>query len=84
LLRRRQTRSTSISAITPREAIYASIADIAGVQRLSVFDNSQSTADADGVPPHSIAVVVEGGDLSQIAAAIARTKSPWYWYLRFI
>jgi uncharacterized phage protein gp47/JayE len=76
LLRRRQTRSTSISAITPREAIYASIADIAGVQRLSVFDNSQSTADADGVPPHSIAVVVEGGDLSQIAAAIARTKSP--------
>jgi uncharacterized phage protein gp47/JayE len=76
LLRRRQTRSTSISAITPREAIYASIADIAGVQRLSVFDNSQSTADADGVPPHSIAVVVEGGDLGQIAAAIARTKSP--------
>jgi hypothetical protein len=75
-LRRRQTKSTSISALTPREAIYAAVANVTGVQRLEVFENENPGSDERGLPPHSIAVVVEGGDLLTVAETVALKKSP--------
>lgn len=74
-LRARQTISTSIPATTPLEAIRGAVAAITGVTRLAVYENDQGYTDALGIPGHSIALVVDGGDSSAIAQTIARKKT---------
>lgn len=75
-LRQRQSQSTSLNAETVLEAITAAVANITGVGRLKPYENDTDVADANGLPPHSIAIVAEGGDATQICAAIAQKKSP--------
>ena len=75
-LRLRQTTSTSLSALTPLDAIWAAVADTAGVGRTIVYQNNTGSADTDGRPAHSVTVVAEGGDMDLIAAAIASKKGP--------
>lgn len=75
-LRQRQSQSTAISAQTVLEAVTAAVANVTGVGRLKPYENDTDTTDANGLPPHSIALVVEGGEASNICAAIAQTKSP--------
>ncbi len=75
-LRQRQAVSTSISAINPASAILAAVLNVSGVERARLYENSSYAADSYGVPGHSIAVVVEGGDVTEIAYAIAHTKAP--------
>ena len=75
-LRRRQALSTSISAQTPIEAITAKVANVAGVGRYQVYENDTNVNDLNGIPGHSIAVVVEGGDANEVAKAIQSKKNP--------
>ena len=75
VLRKRQTFSTSLPAITPRESIAAAIANVPNVGRTFVHDNDTHHYDSDMVPPHSIAAIVEGGDATTIAKAIALKKN---------
>jgi uncharacterized phage protein gp47/JayE len=75
-LRRRQTISTSLPAQTPLGAIAAAIANIPGVSRSIVYENSTGSPDVNGVPGHSIAVVTQGGNSTTIATAIETKKSP--------
>jgi uncharacterized phage protein gp47/JayE len=75
-LRTRQAQSTSISAQTPLSSILAAVANVVGVTRYAIYENSTGSPDGNGVPGHSIAVVVEGGDVSAVALAIEATKSP--------
>lgn len=75
-LRTRQAQSTSGSAQSILEAIYAAIANLAGVGRLQVYENDGDTTDADGIPSHSISAVVFGGVAADIAVAIANKKPP--------
>jgi hypothetical protein len=75
-LRQRQSQSTSLAAITPRQAIQANIANVAGVTYVNVYENDTQAADVHGVPPHAIAAVVAGGAVKDIATAIAYKKSP--------
>lgn len=75
-LRQRQSLSTALPAQTIIEGIYGAIANITGVQQLKIYENDTSATDANTVPPHSIAVVVEGGDAVAIANAIALKKDP--------
>lgn len=75
-LRRRQAASPAIGALTIIEAIFAGIADLPGVSRLRIYVNDTNAPDANGVPAHSIAVVVQGGDIDSIAGVIATKKSP--------
>lgn len=74
-LRQRQALSTALPAITPRESIQAAVANLAGVGRCHVYSNDTDIFDVNGIPPHSIAVVVEGGDATQIATAILLKKN---------
>lgn len=75
-LRVRQQRSTALPAITILEGIEASVAAVPGVNRLTIYENDDDTPDTDGIPAHTIAVVVSGGDVQEIANAIALKKAP--------
>lgn len=75
-LRRRQSVSTANPSQTIIESITAGLANLGGVQRLLVYENDTDSTDADGIPSHSIAAVVQGGDTVEIAETIAARKSP--------
>lgn len=75
-LRQRQAASTSISAITPLQAIISNVAETAGIGRYAIYQNKTGATDSNGIPGHSIAVVAEGGDVAAIANAIEAKVSP--------
>ncbi len=75
-LRLRQSKSTALPAMTVLEGIYAAVSAVNGVERLMIYENSEDVADVNGIPPHSICVVMSGGDVTEIAEAIALKKSP--------
>lgn len=75
-LRGRQSNSVAMPALAIKGAIYAAVGNVAGVSRFTVYENPTGSTDGDGIPAHSIAVVVEGGDVMAIAAAIASRKPP--------
>ena len=75
-LRRRQTVSVAIPASSPMESIVGSVASLAGVTRYRGYENDSDTTDSDGLPAHSIALVVEGGATQDIGNTIAEKKTP--------
>lgn len=75
-LRQRQGVSTSLPAQTPLAAINANVANVAGVQRLKCYENDTDITDGNGIPSHSISVVVQGGAVADIAQAIFDKKNP--------
>lgn len=75
-LKKRQAVSTSLPAQTPLQAIIANVANISGIGRYAIYENHTNATDANGLPPHSIAVVAEGGDVMTIAQTIEAKKSP--------
>ncbi len=74
-LRKRQSISVDLPAQTPLNATQAAIRAIDGVSRSRVYENYTNTTDANGIPSHSIAPVVEGGTDEEVAAAIAKAKT---------
>lgn len=75
-LRKRQSISTALPAQTPMESIVAQVADVPGVNRFRGYENSTGITDANGVPGHSISLVVEGGSPTAITNAIFLKKNP--------
>lgn len=75
-LRSRQSVSVALPALTSLEGIVAAVANVDGVQRYAAYDNDTNLTDTNGIPPHSIAVVTQGGDAQEIATTIADKKSP--------
>lgn len=75
-LRQRQTVSTALPSQTPLDGIIAGVADLVGVVRYAAYENVEGTTDANGLPGHSIAIVVEGGDVAEIAQTISNKKTP--------
>lgn len=75
-LRSRQAVSTSLPAQTVFEATMAGIRNVLGVNEAQGYENPTGTTDGNGVPAHSIAIVVVGGDENAIADAIQIYKTP--------
>lgn len=75
-LRVRQSRSVAVPSQSIFEGIVGSVANLAGVTRLRGYENDSDTPDANGVPGHHIALIVEGGDVAAIANTIAIKKTP--------
>ncbi|KZQ64990.1 baseplate J/gp47 family protein [Klebsiella aerogenes] len=73
-LRIRQSQSVALPSLTPFEAVDGAIANIKGVSRHKLYENDQDVPDANGLPPHSIAAIVEGGDATEIANTIRGVK----------
>ena len=73
-LRQRQTKSTALPSQTTMEGVDGALLNIAGVTRLRSYENDTETTDANGLPPHSICCIVDGGDATEIATVIAGKK----------
>ncbi|WP_175878909.1 baseplate J/gp47 family protein [Burkholderia sp. BCC0097] len=76
VLRQRQTVSTALPSLTVLDGIIGAVANVPGVTRYVAYENDTSATDANGIPSHSISLVVEGGDATAIANAIAAKKTP--------
>lgn len=73
-LRVRQSQSVALASLTPFDAVDGAIANVEGVTRHKLFENDQEVTDSNGLPPHSISAIVEGGDATEIANTIRSTK----------
>lgn len=59
------------------DSTFAAIANIDGVRRVKVYENDDtSPVDANGLPIHSTAIIVDGGDNTEIATAIYSKRNP--------
>jgi uncharacterized phage protein gp47/JayE len=74
-LRQRQAKSTALSALTPLKALVGAVSTLTGVTQVQPYENDTNATDANGIPAHSIALVVEGGDAAAIAVAIKAKKT---------
>ncbi|EAW1729344.1 baseplate J/gp47 family protein [Salmonella enterica subsp. enterica serovar Muenchen] len=73
-LRIRQGQSVAIPSITPFEGVDGAIANIAGVTRHKLYENDTGKTDGNGLPPHSISAIVDGGNVTEIARTIRGNK----------
>ncbi|EME1045272.1 baseplate J/gp47 family protein [Salmonella enterica] len=73
-LRIRQGQSVAIPSMTPFEGVDGAIANIAGVTRHKLYENDTGKTDGNGLPPHSISAIVDGGDVTEIARTIRGNK----------
>lgn len=75
-LRVRQAVSVALPSRTVLEGTVGAVASIAGVARYRAYENDTNATDSNGIPSHSISLVVDGGDAMAIASAIAAKKTP--------
>lgn len=75
-LRVRQASSTALPSLTVLDGIIGAVKAITGVTRVAAYENDTNIIDTNGLPPHVISLVVEGGDATAIANAIAAKKTP--------
>lgn len=64
---------TSAAAVGTPEGIYTAISEVDGVTYTSVVENFTDETDSNGLPPHSVMPIVEGGDVTSIAQSILRS-----------
>lgn len=76
VLRLRQAQSVSLPALTVLAATVAAVEAIPGVTEVRAYENDTGSPDSDGLPAHSISLVVTGGDATSIATAIMIKKTP--------
>ena len=72
-LRRRASTSTPGQAIV--DAMYGALTNIPEVRQAKVYENDQDVIDANGLPPHSIYCIVEGGTDADILKTIWLKKT---------
>lgn len=75
-LRIRQGQSTANPSLTVLEGSIGAVANLSGVTKVRGYENDTDSTDGDGLPPHSVALVVLGGDAMNIAQTIALHKTP--------
>lgn len=73
-LRNRQADSTALPSVSLWEGIIGSLLSLDGVLRVSGIKNDEDTPTPEGVPGHSIAMIVDGGDAQTIGETIFLKK----------
>lgn len=73
-LRLRQTQSVALPSLTPFDAVDGALANIDGVTRHKLYENDTGTVDSNGLPAHSLAAIVDGGDADVIAQTLRGKK----------
>lgn len=74
--RTRRSRSVAAPGSNQVDSIVGLVANVTGVKHVRVYENVTGAVDANGLAGHSIAIFVDGGDISEIAQAVAVKKSP--------
>lgn len=69
-LKARREEELQIAGAATPGAIQATVSAVEDVVAAIVFQNASSIVDGDGRPPHSVDIVVQGGDDAEIAEAI--------------
>lgn len=73
--RSRQAISTSLPSLTVLEGLGGAIAQLNNITRFKLYENDTNLVDSNGLPPHSISLVIEGGDNEEIAKTIFLKKT---------
>lgn len=76
LLRQRQAASVALASETRLAAIRGAVLSVFGVTGARIYENVTGTTDGDGVPAHAVALVIDGGDATEVATAIMNKKTP--------
>lgn len=75
-LRQSYIAKSALRSNTMIDSIVAELLNnVANVESASGYENDTECVNSRGMPPHSIEIVVEGGDVSEIAGAILRRKA---------
>lgn len=75
-LRRRQSLSTKMRALSAKEGLYGALASIKNVTAVVIYENDTDFTDpVTGIPGNTIAIVVSGGSSDTIAKTIATYKT---------
>jgi len=74
-LRERRRRSPAIRSKAALDGILANLLSLEGVVNASVYENVTNSTDSNGLPPHSMYAIVEGGANADIADQISKYKS---------
>lgn len=73
-LHQRQSRSTELPSVSLWEGIIGSLLNLPGVIRVSGVKNDEDDPSPEGVPGHTIAMIVDGGDVDEIGKTIFLKK----------
>jgi uncharacterized phage protein gp47/JayE len=72
-IRRNRSLETPTSSSTGR--MFTALANLPNVTDVAVYENDTDVTDADGIPAHSLWIVVEGGAVSDIVEAMTKNKT---------
>ncbi len=72
----RQAVSTARPSSTVLQGLTGGIAELSGVMRYRAYENDTGMTDGNGIPPHSVCYVVEGGNTDAIGKEIYLRKTP--------
>lgn len=75
-LRIRQTVSVADPSLTVFDGTIGGVSNLTGVTKVRGYENDTGSTDGNGIPAHSISIVVLGGDSQEIAQEIALHKTP--------
>lgn len=75
-LRERRRQSVAISSSGYLNGLQAALLQLTGVNDAKVYENDTSSTDANGIPPHCIWVIMDGGSTEDIANTIYAKKAP--------
>lgn len=73
-LRVRQAQSVALSALNSFDSLDGALANVAGVIRHKLYENDKGSRDENGLPPHSLSAIVDGGDVTTIAQTLRGKK----------
>lgn len=74
-LRLRRQQSTSLPAQGMNSALTAGLNSLTGMNQVVVYENITNAINADGVPGHSIWVIVDGGAVEEVADIIFKYRN---------
>lgn len=74
-LRQRQALSVAIPSQSKIDGIKGALFGLSGVSRCKTYENNEDEIDELGLPPHSVCIVVAGGDAIEIAQIMRAKKS---------
>jgi len=74
-LRVRRNRSLETPQSSSIGRMFTALASLPNVTDVAVYENDTATTDSDGIPAHSLWVVVEGGAVSDIVETMVKNKT---------